>query len=242
MGRSVHDAGVAPEDVLRAVAVVDIEVNDGDTLQSVYGLRVTCGDGGVVEDAKTHRRRRFGVVAGRPGDDESVVGPRADDLVDGEGCPTGRAQRRFPCARRHRRVGVELHDAHARARLFERRDIVARMDARQRLEGGARRDFACKKGEGRGRQRVLDSADSRRPLGMALAHVVSRAGRMRHQQRRHQAGPLNRLLCWREHRRNLGESPHAALRLRVTIAAAARARRSSSALLPSPLCRGSAIR
>ena len=66
-------ASVVPEDVLRAVAVVDVEIDDGDALGAMGGLGVAGGDRRVVEEAEAHRRRRLGVVAGRPRGDESVV-------------------------------------------------------------------------------------------------------------------------------------------------------------------------
>src|SRR5215510_4595243 len=43
-----------PEDVLRAVAVMHVEIDDGGALGG-HLLRVARGDGGVVEQAKSHR-------------------------------------------------------------------------------------------------------------------------------------------------------------------------------------------
>ena len=73
VGRRVHDGSVVPEDVLGAVAVVDVEIDDGDALDAMGRLGVAGGDRRVVEEAEAHRRRRLGVVAGRPGGDEGVV-------------------------------------------------------------------------------------------------------------------------------------------------------------------------
>ena len=39
MGGSVHDGRIVPEDVLRAVAVMDVEIDDRDPLGAVRGLR-----------------------------------------------------------------------------------------------------------------------------------------------------------------------------------------------------------
>ncbi len=66
VGRGVHDGRIAPEDVLGAVAVVDVEIDDGDALDAMGRLGVPGGDRRVVEEAEAHRRRRLGVVAGRP--------------------------------------------------------------------------------------------------------------------------------------------------------------------------------
>ena len=74
VGRAVEHRRVVPEDVLGAVAVMDVPVDDGDPLGAVLLLRMAGGDRGIVEQAKTHRGRALGVVAGRPRRDEDVVG------------------------------------------------------------------------------------------------------------------------------------------------------------------------
>ncbi len=58
VGRGVEHVRVAPEDVLRAVAVMDVEIDDRDALGAVDGLGVARGDRRVVEEAEAHRRRR----------------------------------------------------------------------------------------------------------------------------------------------------------------------------------------
>ena len=57
MGRSVHDGRIVPEDVLGAVAVMDVEIDDRDPLGSVRSPGVARGDGGVIEEAEAHRGR-----------------------------------------------------------------------------------------------------------------------------------------------------------------------------------------
>ena len=109
---------------------------------------------------------------------------RVDDLVDGEGRPAGRAQRRLEGAGRHRGVGIELDRALARAGALDRLDVVERMDPRQRLDRDARRGVAREKLERFVFERLIDGAQSLRPFGMAFAHVVRGACRMRHEQRR----------------------------------------------------------
>src|SRR5206468_4015756 len=64
---SYHEhARVAGENVFGAVAVVDIEIDDGDPLDTVGGHRVRRADRDVVEQAETHRPVALGVVARRP--------------------------------------------------------------------------------------------------------------------------------------------------------------------------------
>ena len=47
MGRSVGDGRIVPEDVLGAVAVMDVEIHDRDPLGAVRCLRAPRCDGGV---------------------------------------------------------------------------------------------------------------------------------------------------------------------------------------------------
>ena len=57
VGRAVEHARIVPEDVLRAVAVVHVPVDDGDALGAMRLLRMAGGDGDVVEQAEAHGRR-----------------------------------------------------------------------------------------------------------------------------------------------------------------------------------------
>src|SRR5215216_1146751 len=69
MYREVKDAGVTVEDILGAVAVVHVPVQDGDPFRpSRKG--VPCGDGCVVRETETHPVVLARVVAGRTGDGE----------------------------------------------------------------------------------------------------------------------------------------------------------------------------
>ena len=63
------------EDSLRAVTVVDIEIQDRHALRTVRCLGMAGGDGGVVQQAKAHGPGRLGVVPRWPGDAERVLRP-----------------------------------------------------------------------------------------------------------------------------------------------------------------------
>ena len=99
---------IVPEDVLGAVAVMDVEIHDRDALGAMRFLRVPRGDGGVVEEAEAHRGRDLGVMSGRAGRDESVASLAAHHLVDREDGAARGAKRGLERARRHGRV---LHRA-----------------------------------------------------------------------------------------------------------------------------------
>mmetsp|Transcript_6962 Transcript_6962/g.29423 ORF Transcript_6962/g.29423 Transcript_6962/m.29423 type:complete len:668 (+) Transcript_6962:319-2322(+) len=81
---------VAGDDVLGAIAVVDIEVHDGHALQAAHVQRMPCRDCHVVEEAKPHALVARGMVARRAHGAEGVVGPAIDDHVGrahgGAGC------------------------------------------------------------------------------------------------------------------------------------------------------------
>ena len=80
--RGIQDVAPTPEDLLRSVAVVDIDVQDRDVLAGLARNRLG-RDRRIVEEAVTagHRPRR--VVARRP--TQPVDGPLAaiEDKVDG---------------------------------------------------------------------------------------------------------------------------------------------------------------
>jgi hypothetical protein len=96
MRRAIHDARIGPENLLRAVAVVHVEIDDRDTLGAVLRLRVARGDGGVVDEAEAHRRRGLGVMAGRAHGDEGVRRAAVHHAIDrAHGAARG-AQDRLP--------------------------------------------------------------------------------------------------------------------------------------------------
>lgn len=59
-----EDAGILIEDILRAVAMVYVPVNDQYAVDAVDLARMASGEGHVVEDAEAHAARGRGVVAG----------------------------------------------------------------------------------------------------------------------------------------------------------------------------------
>src|ERR1700692_2499625 len=103
-GRPIHHRFVAPENLLRAVAVMHVEIDDRGTRDAVLLLRIARRDGDVVEQAKAHRPRSLGVMAGRARGDEGVGRLLGQYLVNGEDGAADRAQRRFERAGRTRGV------------------------------------------------------------------------------------------------------------------------------------------
>src|SRR5690606_3112450 len=91
--RGVHDTRIAGEDIGRAIAVMDIEIDDRDALDGMRGERVGGTDGDVVEQAESHRGVLRGVMAGRAYRAERTPPPRAEHRIDGGADGTGGAQR-----------------------------------------------------------------------------------------------------------------------------------------------------
>ncbi len=71
------------EEVLRAVAVVDVEVDDGDAFELVCGEQVVCGERDVGVEAEAHGAVCLGVVAGRSDGAEGVGELALHDGVGG---------------------------------------------------------------------------------------------------------------------------------------------------------------
>ena len=105
-----QDRGIGVVDLLGAVAVVDVPVEDRHALEPVGLLRVAGRDRDVVEQAEAHRPIDAGVVAGRAGQGEQAVGPVVGlhrDRVDRGEHRSRRQQALVERLRRDPGVGVE---------------------------------------------------------------------------------------------------------------------------------------
>src|SRR5690606_34253510 len=63
--RAVEQVRVRPEYVLRPIAVMDVEVDDGHAFEPMLLARVEGGDGDDIEQAESHGPHLFGVMARR---------------------------------------------------------------------------------------------------------------------------------------------------------------------------------
>ena len=184
MGRDVEHVGVVPEDVLGAVPVVHVPVDDEDPLAEGRARRR--GDGHVVDEAEAHGPVGGGVMAGRPdGDEGDALAALLECLQGGQPGP-GSAPCRRPRVRPRVGVGVDVA-ASLRAERREAGEIGRVMDPRQllqrRLVEGRRHDLVL------GSQcahALHDGDQAGRPLGMAGAAVVlGEPGRPGDDERRH---------------------------------------------------------
>jgi hypothetical protein len=129
--RHVEDARVVPEDVLRAVPVVDVPVEDRHPLERVLRLCRPSRDRGVVEEAEAHRAVGRRVVAGRPDECKTPGSGRLDRPACGD-------QRRLEAGRRGRRIPVEPGVGVDRANPGDMLGRVAALDLLDRRRAATR--------------------------------------------------------------------------------------------------------
>ena len=187
----VEHVGRGGEDLLGAVAVVDVPVEDQHPLGAARGDRVPGGDGDVVEQAEAHRAVALGVVAGR-----AQAAERRPRLAGEQ--PLGRVaprrRRRAAPRRRTRReatVSMSIMPPPRGAERLDRVDVRAawtRVSCSRVAAGASTRS--------RPGQPARSSADSiaHQPagvLGMRAGVVLERGG-MREVERHASAGTVTR--------------------------------------------------
>ena len=186
MRRAIEESGVGLDDGLRSLAVMDVEVEDGDPLDAVFRLGVAGADGDVVEQAEAAGNVGRGVVAGRTDRGESRPDPAFHHRLDAGHRGAGGAQHGFGAALAHHGVAVDMDMlAGPGPDAEDRLDIVLRMNARQLLHRGGGRGEADQAGKGRVVEGRQDGAQPVGPLGMVGAGVVLEERRMAHQKGRH---------------------------------------------------------
>jgi hypothetical protein len=185
MGRGEEQRGVALEHHLRAVAVVDVEIDHRDAPEPVRRARMQRADGDVVEQAEAHRHRGLGMVAGRPHGAERVLRLAADHRIDRRDHGTRRAQRRLAGAGAQAGVGVELMAAGRRHGAQHALHVLLGMREHELAVLGARRLAPLERLEDRVVERGEDGFQALRPLRMPGSRIVVEAGRMGHQKCRH---------------------------------------------------------
>src|SRR5687768_17906024 len=111
MRRKKIDGRIVVEDSLCTVSVMDVPIDDRDLLDlRIFPLRVTRGDGDVVEKAKPHRPFFRRMVSWRTHRHESILYLAAHDQIDGLARRACSAFRRVERTHRDDGVGVEIAD------------------------------------------------------------------------------------------------------------------------------------
>ena len=130
-----------------AVAVMDVEIDDGHAGEAVHLARPQRADRGIVEEAKPHRPLRLGMMARWADRAKRVVGLVCHDRIDrGDDCAGG-AQRRFSRCWGQHRIGIDCDMAGLRDRGENPLDVPPRVDPQQILARCFRRFAALQPGE-----------------------------------------------------------------------------------------------
>src|SRR5690606_6669570 len=189
--RQVEDTRILVEDVLRAVAVMHIPVDDQDALDAVFRLCSTRRDRDVVEQTEAHCAIRGRMMSGRTAQRERGPRAAAHDEVDGIDRTARGGCRRIPGRRRHDRIGVErdlrTRLRRPRDRSAYRLDMIGRVHAQQLLHRRVTRLVLEHVLEQRGRialDRLHDRRQTTLMLGMTPARVVKAAVLVQDQRRR----------------------------------------------------------
>ncbi len=136
----IEDGTVLVEDLLGAVAVVHVPVDDQHLADAVLPLRISGGDAGVVENAKAHAAFGRGMMSRRTHQAEGIVRLAAEHGVDADarraGCIVGRRERvaAYPSVARAELRGTRFN-------LFPRQRQVALPMAGKHLRVGGRSRF-----------------------------------------------------------------------------------------------------
>ena len=83
VGRAEIQILVLPEHGLRAIAVMNVKIDDGDPLGIILGAGVQPGDRDIVEDAEPHCDRPLGMMATWTHGTEGILCIARHHLVDG---------------------------------------------------------------------------------------------------------------------------------------------------------------
>src|SRR5205823_5300406 len=83
VGRGIKEARIVGEAGLRAIAVMDVEIDHRDAGEAVRLARPQRPNRDIVEEAEAHRPPRLGMMAGWAHRAEGVVGFARDDRIDG---------------------------------------------------------------------------------------------------------------------------------------------------------------
>ncbi len=167
-------AFVAGKGFLGTIPVMHVEIHDGHTLQTVRLERMSCGDGDIVEQAEAHRAARTCMMAGRTNGAKGIGEFAGHHRIHGGYRCAGCAQCCLPAVLVQQGIGIDgMVAAGARQRIAHGRQRAMPVDTLDLFDAGQwcvspyeqRRKAA-------GNQLILDRLQTRRRLGMPVAHFM----------------------------------------------------------------------
>lgn len=162
------------QQALGAIAVVDVEVGDGDALEAVMMDGVGGADPEVAVEAEAHRPVVLGMVARRAYPAEGDTRVAVEDAINALYHRPGRAPRRGQGPGIHRRVVIDGEMPLLRQVRLEPVEIGGVVHAQELLAGDrGRLDVAQHHVQAAGDQLILDRIEALWALGMVRAHLVT---------------------------------------------------------------------
>ena len=184
--RAEEDPCVTAENVLGAIAVVNIEVDDGYALEAVNRQGMGCAHGDIVEETKSHGTAAFGVMARRSHRAERLAGLAAHHQIHRMHDAAGRMEGGVQRLRAHRGIAVQPDIALSRSAVDHLLDVIGVVHPQQLLVGGLRGVMVQQDHvDTRRDQAVIDSVQPRRLLRVMVTHHVHEARVVRNEGDRH---------------------------------------------------------
>ena len=167
-----------PECGFGSVAVMHVEVENGDAFRAMLSAGMQRGDSGAVVNAKAHSPFRFCVMTRRAGGDERILCFALIKRIDRCNGAAGGAGRRFQRRRAHKRIRIELREALCRRILFNSLSESVTVHALDRIRRNKRRRAAIKRGKFFRTQRFIHRFVTAGMLHMAGRRLVALKDRM----------------------------------------------------------------
>jgi hypothetical protein len=165
-----------------------VEIDDGRALDAVFALRMARGNRDIVEEAEAHRLADLGVMAGRAHCDEGIAVLAVHHRFGRRHRTADAAHHRFPRARGHRGVAVDIDLAAGRRDVTKLGDVILVVAERDEIEIALRRQVARQELETLNRQRFLHRAQAVGSFRVSRRRDVVEAGLVGKEKRAHQVG------------------------------------------------------
>jgi len=127
--RDEQNPWILLHEILRSIAVVDIEVDDGNPFETVMIESVHCADSDIAKETKSHRRFALGMVARRANGSKGVLDCSTQNQIDGLHHGTCGAIGGGQRSGRHECIGIKRGDPAFRRAAPEIVDMRLGMDA-----------------------------------------------------------------------------------------------------------------
>jgi hypothetical protein len=185
MGRAVERVGIILDQLLGPVAVMHVEIHDGDARQPMHRARVPRTDHDVVEQTEAHRLLVLGMMTRRTHGAEGVADLAAGDRIDRTDHGAGGAQGRPAGPRREDGVVVDADPLRPGKCCEHGIDVCTGVHPPDLFQAGKRRIPAVKEMELLRLQRAQHRAQPVGRFRMAFPGVMLQTGRVREQRCEH---------------------------------------------------------